>query len=182
MTTTRERLLEAALDLLDAGGPSAVTLREVGQRAGVSHNTPYRHFADKRDLLACLAARELRELVARFDAVDATGADRLRGAGAAYLEWARTHPARFHLTFGPWSGPHDELHQAAEAASEALRQITRAAQAEGAATDRDPDETASLLWSVVHGAAHLELSGHLNKNPDSATSERLLSEFVSLLG
>jgi hypothetical protein len=28
------------------------SLREVARRVGVSHNAPYNHFADKRDLLA----------------------------------------------------------------------------------------------------------------------------------
>jgi AcrR family transcriptional regulator len=37
---TRELLLSAATELLDAGGPEAVTLREVGRRSGVSHNAP----------------------------------------------------------------------------------------------------------------------------------------------
>ena len=57
--TTREALLDAATDLLDEGGPVAVTLREVGHRAGLSHNAPYKHFADKNALLAAVAAREL---------------------------------------------------------------------------------------------------------------------------
>jgi Bacterial regulatory proteins, tetR family len=40
--TTRDALVAAAAQLLDAGGPEAVTLREVGHRAGVSHNAPYK--------------------------------------------------------------------------------------------------------------------------------------------
>jgi AcrR family transcriptional regulator len=57
--STRDRLVDAATELLDEGGPAAVTLREVGRRAGVSHNAPYKHFADKESLLAAIAAREL---------------------------------------------------------------------------------------------------------------------------
>ena len=33
---TRRALLDDAAELLDSGGPAAVTLREVGARAGVS--------------------------------------------------------------------------------------------------------------------------------------------------
>ena len=60
MASTRARLIEAAAALLEEGGPGAVTLREVGRRVGVSHNAPYKHFADKEDLLAAVAAAELR--------------------------------------------------------------------------------------------------------------------------
>jgi AcrR family transcriptional regulator len=59
MTSTRDALIDAAADLLTTGGPAAVTLREVGRRAGVSHNAPYKHFADKEELLAAVAARDL---------------------------------------------------------------------------------------------------------------------------
>src|SRR2546429_7684555 len=59
VSNTRDTLLAAAAQLLDEGGPEAVTLREVGHRAGVSHNAPYKHFADKQALLAAVAAREL---------------------------------------------------------------------------------------------------------------------------
>ncbi|MBB5493752.1 TetR/AcrR family transcriptional regulator [Nocardiopsis metallicus] len=61
-TTTRDKLLDAAARLLDSGGPEAVTPREAGRSAGVSHNTPYKHFADKEDLLAEIAAGGLDAL------------------------------------------------------------------------------------------------------------------------
>ena len=47
------------MGLLDEGGVDHVTLREVGRRAGVSHNAPYKHFESKEALLAAIAAREL---------------------------------------------------------------------------------------------------------------------------
>ena len=58
---TRDTLVAVAAQLLDEGGPEAVTLREVGHRAGVSHNAPYKHFADKEALLAAVAAFEREE-------------------------------------------------------------------------------------------------------------------------
>jgi AcrR family transcriptional regulator len=49
-------LLSAALTLISETGPQGFTLREVARWAGVSHNAPYRHFRDKDDLLAAVAA------------------------------------------------------------------------------------------------------------------------------
>lgn len=51
----RAAILAAAGDLLESGGPDAVTLRSVGASAGLSRSAPYRHFRDKADLLAALA-------------------------------------------------------------------------------------------------------------------------------
>src|SRR6516162_6235923 len=58
----REALLKAAIRLIAEVGPAAFTLREVARRAGVSHNAPYRHFRDKDDLLAAVAAQGFWEL------------------------------------------------------------------------------------------------------------------------
>ena len=74
----REALLEAAIRLIAEVGPTAFTLREVSRRAGVSHNAPYRHFRDRDDLMAAVAAQGFRELTQamvesagqRTDAVD----------------------------------------------------------------------------------------------------------------
>jgi len=59
---TRRALLDQAAALLDRGGPDAVTLREVGARAGVSRGAPYRHFCDKQSLLTAIAAESWERL------------------------------------------------------------------------------------------------------------------------
>jgi AcrR family transcriptional regulator len=160
--TTRDRLVKAATDLLDAGGPAAVTLREVGRRAGVSHNAPYKHFADKEELLAAIAAHELasqtpgvREGRAR------TPVEHLRRMMGAYIRWARRHPARFKLTFGPWSRGSHELAEAATAARTALVASVSAAQEAKELRRGDPERVAALILATAHGAVDLALSGHL---------------------
>src|SRR5271155_2678351 len=52
----RRALIDAALALVTEDQDWTFSLREVARRAGVSHNAPYNHFADKRDLLAAVAA------------------------------------------------------------------------------------------------------------------------------
>ena len=86
-----ETLLETAIQLIGEVGPAGFTLREVARRAGVSHNAPYRHFADREKLLAAVAAQGFRELTqAMRDATQgqAEPLDRLKVAGLAYIEFA----------------------------------------------------------------------------------------------
>ncbi len=52
---TRERLLEAALELVDEEGLEALTMRRLGHRAGVDPAMVYRLFDSKEDLLEALA-------------------------------------------------------------------------------------------------------------------------------
>ena len=51
--------------LIRKSGAGAFTLREVARMAGVSHNAPYRHFRDKEELLAALAAEGFDRLTER---------------------------------------------------------------------------------------------------------------------
>ena len=54
---TRQRIVEAAIDLHGTVGPAQTSLSMVAEKAGVQRNTLYAHFPDERSLLlACSAA------------------------------------------------------------------------------------------------------------------------------
>src|SRR3954453_1508901 len=48
----RERLVMAAVDLFTEQGYDATTVAQIAERAGVTKSTFFRHFPDKRELLA----------------------------------------------------------------------------------------------------------------------------------
>src|SRR3981189_1120718 len=52
----RAALLRAATELLEEGGATALSLRAVARRAGVSPAAPYRHSADREALVSAAAA------------------------------------------------------------------------------------------------------------------------------
>ena len=54
---TRDLILDALVDLLADRRADEVTTREIGQRAGVSQPTVYRHFPDRTALLEGMTAR-----------------------------------------------------------------------------------------------------------------------------
>lgn len=183
MSGTKQRLVEVAADLVDEGGPSAVTLREVGKRAGFSHNTPYKHFNSKEDLLAQVAAQELNTLTTAIQAAidPLQGLGRIGAAAEAYINWARSHPARFKLTFGEWSIEHDVLGQAAEATWGTMYRAVEQALEEEPHANHNPDTVLSLLWALAHGAADLDLSGHLRKRAESPSAHDLVTTLLSTL-
>ena len=49
-------IVNAALEVLSETQSTEFSLRELARRAGVTHNAPYKHFADKRELLAAVSA------------------------------------------------------------------------------------------------------------------------------
>lgn len=182
---TRDALITAATRLLDEGGVEAVTLREVGRLAGVSHNAPYKHFASKEALLAATAARDLirqNELLATAMTEAGTPEAALRTAMHDYVAWALDYPARFRLVFGPWSIDSPELGTAAHTAQDTLVALVAATQDAGVLPAGDPVRLASLLRALAHGAADLAAAGHLS--PDGkghASPDQLVDDLIDYL-
>ncbi len=88
-----------------AGEPEAVTLREVGARAGVTRSAPYRDFAEKDVLLAAVGAEAWDELAATFRAVareapdDTDSRDAVRDALVAILGVGRDRSHTYRVMF-----------------------------------------------------------------------------------
>lgn len=177
----REELLEAAIRLIAEVGPTAFTLREVARRAGVSHNAPYRHFRDRDDLMAAVAAEGFRELTQAM--VDAAGRrtdalDRLKRAGLSYVAFALRRPEHFTVMFdAPISKrKHPDSAAAAEQAFGTLMSFVKGCQDAGQLPSGDFRQMALLAWTMVHGIAKLAITGRL---PFPSNAEILkFAEFV----
>ena len=87
-------LRAAARAILDEDGPDVVGLRETARRVGVSPTAAYRHFANKEDLLASVAAEGFRELAAAME-TGATESDPLRASVSPML----SSPCRSAVSF-----------------------------------------------------------------------------------
>jgi len=124
-------------------------VREAARRVGVSHNAPYRHFADREALLAALAAQGFEMLGQAMRGQ--TG----RGMGEAYVRFALQYPQRFRLMFGGQVAP-EKYPRLRAAASSAFDQL----QAAFSGYAVEPRVAAAAAWSLVHGLSHLILDGH----------------------
>lgn len=153
----RRAILSAALDVITAEGPSALSLRDLARRAGVSHAAPAHHFKDRTGLLTAIAAEGYELLAAALAA-----ATDLRDAGVRYVRFAREHPAHFQVMFSPELLRENdlELTTARTLAGERLRTAVSALPAEG----RGPDTRLAgvAAWSLAHGFATLLLSHNLD--------------------
>jgi hypothetical protein len=95
---TRDIILSAALELVDDAGLSALSLRSLGKRLGVSQAAFYRHFPDKAALLEGICEQLWRLTYERFLALvqggDAALDDAAPGASATPAAPAASAPAR----------------------------------------------------------------------------------------
>ncbi len=106
----RASLVRSATEIVGERGVEGFTVAEAARRSGVSSGAPFRHFADREELLAAAGVLATEELRDRFAAaVDAGGepAEELAGIAAAFVEYAIENPAGFELTHGARFGFRD---------------------------------------------------------------------------
>jgi AcrR family transcriptional regulator len=158
----RAALIRAGLAILAEEGVQGLTLRAVARRAGVSHNAPYRHFADKEALLVAIAEEGFIELAARVEEArthaPASPRAQLEDSGWAYAQFALAHPDHLRVMFDvPITDPqaYPGLLAAAARAFRVLVEIIEAGQQAEEFIAGEPRQIAFGAWGMVHGLALL---------------------------
>ena len=98
----RRALVDAARRILEAEGPTALSLRAVAREAGVSPAAPYHHFKDKGELLDAVAQEGwtlLDEALAKAKAEAPSIREAMSGLGVAYVCFARDNPALYRVMY-----------------------------------------------------------------------------------
>jgi AcrR family transcriptional regulator len=157
-------IVSAALEVLSETQSTEFSLRELARRAGVSHNAPYKHFADKRKLLAAVSAVGFERLAKQM--TDATARlsnprARLLAMARAYVRHGVENPALYRLMFGGFlTGPDEDRPAIERAAAEKMRALVVDAIVHGALgrairnTPRNERKIAGatlVFWSLMHG-------------------------------
>jgi AcrR family transcriptional regulator len=178
----REALVSAAQEAVRAGGPEALSLRELAQSLGVSAAAPYRHFADRRALLAEVAAKgfaDLNQAYARAQADSPTPMAAMRETARAYLTLAFGRPGLFRLMFGSdvlGAGAPPALLQAAGEAWESLFRAVNALDPNADLATRK--RRAITGWSTLHGFVTLMQGGRLRGFMTEPLTEAELLEAI----
>ncbi|NLU84159.1 TetR/AcrR family transcriptional regulator [Rhodococcus sp. HNM0569] len=190
----RRRTLDAAAELLDEGGYTALTIRSVAARAGTSTGLIYQYFTDKQDIFATLLNESQLES-ARF--VAALPRDRgVAALVAAVIPESARQWARIGRLAAVWrdldaregrdsTGARRTAREsvgrlrvtAEQYNAELLRAITEAAQAEGRPLREDPAMLPFVLSGLMgvadtlvnNWAAHLDPADLVEFTADAIT-------------
>lgn len=161
----RERLVDAAVDLIDEGtDPAALSIRAVTKRAGVSPTAFYLHFDTRDELLLAMVERcftEFRDAVREGAAKAADPPGRLASAGLAYVDFARRWPARYALNFVFMRSAEGEPPPKPSAADDSFNDLVALVLEHLDANDPRRSEAGLLargIWSGLHGYVSLSHS------------------------
>lgn len=169
----RRALLAAALHIVQRQGVSALTLRAVARRAGVSHQAPYNHFADRDALVAAVAAEGFQRLAeslaeARAAAGPENPVAQLQESGVCYVTYAVEHPELFRLMFGPELADRSSHPELSQAARQVFDDLLAPAAALFARSVTGQDAVGATLWAAVHGLAMLLIDNQVQLPPEGA--------------
>lgn len=179
----RAEFVEAAIAVIDRVGADA-TVDDIAQALGVTRQTIYRQFDDRRDLNHAIAERAAALLVAdvlpRLDGTPLADVQRtIVRVLNAYLDYVQAHPALYRFV---------RAHEAEVAADSAVRRVKEtfgsrvAAIAAELATDLElPVELADTAATGLVGMADAVVSRWLD-DPRRMSRKRMINQLALLLG
>jgi AcrR family transcriptional regulator len=173
----RKALVIAGVEILSEAGVHELNLRKVARRAGVSEAAPYRHFADKQELLAAIAEDGFHRLAAQMQAalqeVPNDVQLQLLALAQAYVRFGLEHSAHMREMFSGLMvkrSTYPELQAAADKCKVATFNIILQAQKQGIIQAGDTQSIFSVFWANVHGLTMLLLEQQMQavvENPNS---------------
>jgi len=156
----RRALIDAAGRLLEAEGPSALSLRAVAREAGVSPAAPYHHFKDKGELLEAVAQEGwtlLDAALAKAKAEAPSAKDAMNGLGVAYVCFARENPALYRVMYDTARDREDLPDQMQDKEDSAYCKVRDTLVEAGANPDDslDIELATTAAWCSAHGLAEM---------------------------
>jgi AcrR family transcriptional regulator len=155
-------LIPAVRRLLERDGVGGFSIAEACKEIGVSTAAPYKHFADKQDILNHVAMSGFEDMKTEMETAIAGHPDnatrRIAAMGKTYVAFALANPGTFKLMFG--SNPHIKENETVQTTGQScydvlVREVARYL---GSTADAEDSRRLSvLLWTFVHGVASLSM-------------------------
>lgn len=160
MSDAKSTILQAASELFLEGGSSALSVRAISKRAGVSTIGIYSHFKGKQGILDELYIEGFEKVFTAMDVLKTAKGPRetiLLGV-RGYLDVAEKYEAHYRLIFGESDAgysPSDEARAAAGKAFTMLVDVSSLILPEGT-TLAKKQRIALEIWAFVHGYVSLK--------------------------
>ncbi|MFI6579883.1 TetR/AcrR family transcriptional regulator [Embleya sp. NPDC050493] len=179
----RDEILRAATALLEeAGDESALTLRAVAARVGVTTPSVYLHFASKQDLVEAVCLAVWEDLGRRMREVGAGVEDpyqSMRRRGAAFVRFGLEHPVQYRLLM---MRPKSDAQTGRTAADACLAYVGEAIQPclDAGVLVGDPTRLTLQMLAALHGLVALYLAQPNYPWPDDV--ETMADEVTRMAG
>lgn len=180
---TRNNLLETTRKLIDNRGVDAISMRVVGRNSGLSRTASYRHFKNKKSLLAAIVVEDFEMLLTELLELQNEPIHPKKNLAKllkSYHEFATQYPEHYQLMFDTkWDK--EEFPEVATIAFSVFQQtekyVDNALKANGSKLQEAKEATA-ILYSFIHGLVELNLNGHRERSKGLDNPKLLIDIFI----
>jgi AcrR family transcriptional regulator len=169
---TRERVIEAALDVMDAEGLDAVSMRRVAREVGVEAMSLYNHVHDKDDLLQGVC--ELIMGSYDFPASEGGWVERAKAGARSWRRLLQAHPDLIRL-FAETHGPAPSSPESLRPTEFALRMFR-----EAGLSDRDTVQAFHAFGGYIQGFVMMEAGSIKERHEDHFSGQIPADVFPTL--
>jgi TetR/AcrR family tetracycline transcriptional repressor len=155
---TRDRIVDAALSVMDTEGLEAVSMRRVAREVGVEAMSLYNHVEDKEDLLQAVCDRIM--VAFEFPVETEDWVETCKAAARSWRKVLRAHPDVMRL-FAETHGPSPSSPESLKPTEFALRLLRS-----GGLSDRDTVQAFHVFGGYIQGFVMME-SGSIQKSQGS---------------
>jgi AcrR family transcriptional regulator len=167
-SSTADRISQAALAMLEAEGPEAVSMRRVADSVGITPMAIYHHFSNREALLDSVTNQQFATFLSYIEKRPMRGSPetQLISAMEAYIDYAFDRPRIFDYVFaqrrpGARRYP-DDFRARRSPTLNPIADVVRAAMQTGQVKKDDVWEVALELWALAHGYVALYRAGRFN--------------------
>lgn len=159
MNDTKTKILDAASDLFLQGGVSALSVRAISKKAGLSTIGIYSHFQGKQGILDALYIQGFQLVADAMDVFELESDPRkaIILATNRYLEIADLHEGHYRLIFGESNGAYQPSEEAQLVGAKAFARLTKVVSGilPKTASLEQKQSAAMEIWALVHGFSSL---------------------------
>ncbi|MET7738258.1 TetR/AcrR family transcriptional regulator [Streptomyces sp. NPDC005402] len=173
--STRERIIQAALHVLETEGVTALTIRRIATDVEYSAPVVYQHFANKDALVLELIAHGHRLMLTAFRQVaqEPDTDRRMTRIASEYVRFAGEHPHLYQVMNDPVVDA-DERRRVVQPAIDVLKELLTTWSAAHGVVLADPDQACEILWGTLYGIASLSYLGNVGNDRARRLAEQAL--------
>ena len=167
-SSTADRISQAALAILEAEGPEAVSMRRVADSVGITPMAIYHHFSNREALLDSVTNQQFATFLSYIEKRPMRGSPetQLISAIEAYIDYAFNRPRIFDYVVAQRRPrarryPNDARARRSPTLNP-IADVVRAAMQTGQVKKDDVWEVALELWALTHGYVALYRAGRFN--------------------
>lgn len=183
---TKQKLIDATRQMIDTNGLDSVSMRDLGKETKLSRGAVYRHFKNKDDLLAAVAAQDFEMIKNRIYKLIEEINDPVKLVHEifhTFYHFGMKNQEQYQLMFRKeWNREqYPDLYASAFALYGVIETCLGKAQEPKYTANQSPKQLTAMASALVVGLVELHSAGHLESEKGLDDPAALIDSFLDMI-